>query len=60
VVTCDLAVCDRADLIAEIRRYQHRAALLGAVVGLLIAVLRVSKVRLDDERFPEGDAKRFW
>jgi transposase InsO family protein len=33
-------------------------ALLGAVVGLLIAMLRVSKVRFDYERLPEGDAKR--
>jgi hypothetical protein len=33
-------------------------ALLGAVVGLLIAMLRVSKVRFDYERLPEDDAKR--
>jgi hypothetical protein len=49
VVTCDLAVRDRADLLAEIHQYQHRAALLGAVVGLPIAMLRVSKTRLDYE-----------
>ena len=54
VVTRDLAVCDRANLLAEIRRYQQRTALLGAIVGLLIAMLRVSKVRLDYERLPEG------
>ena len=36
VTCCDLAVRDRADLLAEIHQYQHRAALLGAVVGLLI------------------------
>ena len=47
VVTCDLAVRDRADLLAEIRQYHRRTALLGAVVGLLIAMLRVSKVHLD-------------
>ncbi len=58
VVTSNLVARDRADLLAEIRQYQHRAALLGAVVGLLIATLRVSKIRLDYERLPEGDAKR--
>ncbi len=58
VVTCDLVARDRADLLAEIRQYQHRAALLGAIVGLLIAMLRVSEVRLDYERLPEGDSKR--
>jgi len=58
VVTCDLAVRDRADLLAEIHQYHQRTALLGSVVGLLIAMLRVSKVRLDYERVPEGDAKK--
>ncbi len=58
VITCDLAVCDRVDLVAEILRYQQRTALLGAIIGLLIAMLRVSKVRLDHERLPEGDSKR--
>jgi hypothetical protein len=58
VVTSDLVARDRADLIAEIRQYRHRMALLGAVVGLLIAMLRVSKVRLDYERLPKSDAKR--
>jgi hypothetical protein len=58
VVTCDLLVRDRADLLAEIRQYQQRTALLGAIVGLLIAMLRVSKVRLDYERLLEGESKR--
>ena len=58
VVTCDLLVHDRADLLAEIRQYQQRAALLGAIVGLLIAMLRVSKVQLDYERLPEGESKK--
>jgi putative transposase len=57
VVSSDSAVRDRADLIAEIRVYQQRTALLGAIVGLLISMLRVSKVRLDYERLPEGDSK---
>ena len=58
VVTCDPTARDRADLVAEIHQLHHRTALLGAVVGLLIAMLRVSKVRLDYERLPEAGAKR--
>jgi transposase InsO family protein len=58
VVISDLAARERADLIVEIRELEHRTALLRAVVGLLITMLRVSKVRFDYERFPEGDAKR--
>ena len=58
VVTCDLAVRDRADLLAEIHQYRQRTALLGAIVGILIAMLRVSKVRLEYERLPEGESKR--
>ncbi len=55
VVTSDLVARDRADLLAEIHQLHHRTALLGAVVGLLIAMLRVSKVQLDYERIPDGD-----
>jgi hypothetical protein len=58
VVTCDSTARDRAELVAEIRQYQQRTALLGAIVGLLIAMLRVSKVRLDYERLPEGESKK--
>jgi transposase InsO family protein len=58
VISCDLAAYDYAELTAEIERLRRRTALLGAVVGLLIAMLRVSKVRIDYERLPEGDAKR--
>ncbi|MCP4900542.1 MAG: transposase family protein [bacterium] len=58
VVTSDLAVRDRADLLAEIHRYQQRTVLLGAIVGLLIAMLRVSKTRLDYERLPAGETKK--
>jgi transposase InsO family protein len=57
VVTCDLAVGDRSDLVVEIRELRHRAALLGAVIGLLIAMLRVSKVNFEYERLPDGDSK---
>jgi hypothetical protein len=58
VTSVELAAHDRADLIAEIRQYRHQTALLGAVVGLLIAILRVSKVQVNYERLPEGNAKR--
>ena len=47
VVACKLADNDHADLLTEIERLRCRAALLGAVVGLLIALFRASKVRLD-------------
>ncbi|MCP4901052.1 MAG: transposase family protein [bacterium] len=58
VVSFDSAVRDRTDLLAEIHQYQQRTALLGAIVGLLIAMLRVSKAGLDYERLPDGDSKR--
>jgi hypothetical protein len=58
VDTCEHFARDRADLLAEIRQYRHRTALLGAVIGLLIAMLSVSKVRLDYERLPERKSKR--
>jgi hypothetical protein len=45
-------------LVAEIENLRRRTALLGAVVGLLTAMLRVSKVRLDYERLPEAETKR--
>ncbi len=58
VVFCDLAEDGRGELAAEIEMLRRRTALLGAVVGLLISMLRVSKIQLDYERLPEGDAKR--
>ena len=33
VVTSDLVTRDRADLLAEIRLYRYRTALLGAMIG---------------------------
>ena len=58
VVTCDFASHAHGELVAEIERLRRRTALLGAVIGLLIALLRLSKVRLGYERFPDGDAKK--
>ena len=58
VITGDLAAHDHAEMAYEIDRLRRRTALLGAVVGLLIAMIRVSKIQIDYERFPTGDAKR--
>jgi len=58
VISCDLAADDHAELVAQIERLRHRTALLGAVVALLIAVLRASKIQLEYERIPNGGAKR--
>jgi len=58
VVSCDLAEDDRGELVAEIEKLRGHTARLGAMVTLLIAVLRASKVKFDYERFPECDAKR--
>jgi hypothetical protein len=44
VISCDLSAHDYAELTAEIEGLRCRTALLGAVVGLLIALLRASKV----------------
>ena len=43
VVTSELVAFDRAALISEIHALRQRTALLAAVVGLLVSMLRVSK-----------------
>ena len=58
VVSCDLADDDRGELVAEIERLRRRTALLGAVIGPLIAMLRTSRIQLNYKRLPAGDAKR--
>ena len=58
VVSSDLVGCDRSDLLVEIQDLRRRMSLLGAVIGLLTAMLRVSKVRFDFERLPHGEDKR--
>jgi transposase InsO family protein len=58
VVTSDLVARDRSGLLIEIEELQRRVALLGAVIGLLTTMLRVSKVRFDFERIPDGNDKR--
>jgi transposase InsO family protein len=58
VVTCEIVDFDRAELVAEVQSLRQRTALLGAVVGLLMAMLRISNVRFEYERIRDGDAKR--
>ena len=55
--TSELVTCDRSALIAEIDALRQRTALLAAVVGLLVAMLRTSKTRIDYQRFAEGEFK---
>jgi putative transposase len=58
VVTSELAGDDQAQLLAENRELRRRVAILGAVVGVLVALLRLAKTRFDFERIPESDSKR--
>ena len=58
VVCCDSVDNEPAELVDEIDKLRRRTALLGTIVGLLNALLRVSNVQLDYERLPNRDAKR--
>jgi putative transposase len=58
VVSGDSVECDRSDLLFEVQELQRRIAMLCAVVGLLRAMLRVSKVRFNFERLPDGNDKK--
>jgi hypothetical protein len=44
VVSCDLADDDRGELVAEIEGLRRRTTPLGEIAGLLIAMLRASKI----------------
>jgi hypothetical protein len=57
VVTYELVNCDHAALISEMHALRQRTALLAAVVGLLAAMLRVSKNGLAYERYADGASK---
>jgi transposase InsO family protein len=48
---------DREELLRTIGKLERRARILAAVVRLLLAVLRVCRVRLADRRLPDGGAK---
>jgi transposase InsO family protein len=58
VVTADLVGRDHAELLAENRELHRRVALLGAIVRVFVALVRVSKTRLVFDRIPEGGSKR--
>ena len=57
VVTTEVLVADREQLLRSNDKLARRARILGAVVRLLLALLRASRFRLDGERLPEGEAK---
>ena len=42
---------------AEVLRLRRRVRILGAVVGLVLARVRISGLRLDGLRFPKGEAR---
>jgi len=58
VVTCDVLSAEKAELLAEAQELRQRVAVLGSIVGLLVAIVRVSARPLDHERLPEGNGKR--
>ncbi len=57
VVSTDDQHLDRAQLLAKIAKLERRGRILAAVVRLLLAILRVSRFKLDEERFPDGADK---
>jgi putative transposase len=54
VISLDLLDMRELQLQAELVKQQRRVRLLGGVVGLLMAVLRLSGFRLDGKRLPDG------
>ena len=58
VVTADLVSQDHSELLAENRELQRRVALLGAIVRVFVALIRVSETRLEFDRIPEDGSKR--
>jgi transposase InsO family protein len=57
VVTSEWVTSDRAALVSEIQALRQRTALLAGVVGLLAAMLRASRSRIDYERHADGGSK---
>ena len=57
VVTSEWVTSDRAALLSEIHALRQRTALLAGVVGLLAAMLRASRSRIDYERHADGESK---
>ena len=57
VVTADILDMDHTRLQAEVLTLRRRIRILGAVVRLLLALLRALDVRLERTRLPDGAAK---
>jgi len=57
VVTADVFDMDQVRLQQEILALRRRVRILGAIIGLHLAILRILDVRLDWTRLPEGTAK---
>jgi transposase InsO family protein len=57
VVTADVLDTDRTGLQAEVLKLRRRGKVLGAIIGLLVALLRALDVQLEGTRGPQGAAK---
>ncbi len=57
VVTTGVFDKEKADLQAENLRLRRQLRICGALIGLLLAILRVSGFRLDEHRLPDGKQK---
>ena len=57
VVTANILDMDHTRLQAEVLTLRRRIRILGAIVRLLVALLRALDVRLDRTRLPDGAAK---
>lgn len=55
VVTAEVLNMDRIRLQAEVLKLRRRVKVLGAIIGLLVALLRALDVRLEGTRLPEGE-----
>ena len=59
VVTLDVLDMGDVQLEAEVLKLRRRVRILGTVVGLLLALLRVSGFRLDGRRLLEAESRAF-
>ncbi len=58
VISLDVPDMRELQLQAELVKQRRRVRLLGAVVGLLVALVRVSGFRLDGRRLADGEGQR--
>lgn len=57
IVTAEVLDLDRVALQAEVLKLRQRVRKLGAIIALLVGVLRAFGIRLDRSQLPEGDAR---